>query len=100
MTTSKTAQVVAKFASAVNPDVEYSVKDLAKMLDACYKEVYVSRKRNSNPTGEKKPPSAYNLFIKSEIEKIKGENIQGVDPKDYMKLAAQRWKENKEKLSA
>jgi len=100
MTTSKTAQVVTKFANAVNSDVEYSVKELAKILDGCYKEVYVSRKRTVNPTGEKKPPSAYNLFIKSEIEKIKNENVQGVDPKDYMKLAALRWKENKEKLSA
>lgn len=96
-TSSKTAQVVSKFNDAVNNETEYSYKDLAKVLEGVYKEVYVSRKRTSSATGEKKPPSAYNLFIKSEIEKIKGEKLSGVDPKDYMKIAAQRWKENKDK---
>jgi hypothetical protein len=96
-TTSKTTLVVSKFAENVNSDTEYTAKELSKILESVYKEVYSNRKRSSNATGEKKPPSAYNLFIKSEIEKIKSEKIQGVDPKDYMKIAAQRWKENKEK---
>lgn len=93
--TSKTSQVLAKFTEAVNVDQEYTSKELQKLLETSYKEVYGGRKRTASANGEKKPPSAYNLFIKSEIEKIKGEKLQGVDPKDYMKIAAQRWKENK-----
>lgn len=95
MATSKTSHVLAKFTEAVNVGQEYTSKELQKLLETTYKEVYGGRKRVANATGEKKPPSAYNLFIKSEIEKIKAEKLQGVDPKDYMKIAAQRWKENK-----
>jgi len=100
MVQSKTALVVSKFTEKVENDVEYSVKELMKLLETTYKEVYTGKRKVSNNNGEKKPPSAYNLFIKSEIEKIKGEKIEGVDPKDYMKLAAQRWKEHKEKTTA
>jgi len=93
--TSKTSQVTAKFLASVNNDTEYTQKELAKLLEVAYKEVYATRKRAST-SGEKKAPSAYNLFIKAEIEKIKAEGVEGVDPKDFMKMAAQRWKAHKE----
>ncbi len=95
MASSKTAQVLTKFTSSVQDGEEYTSKDLVKLLEAAYKSVYGGRRKA--PDAEKKAPSAYNLFIKTEIEKIKGEKLEGVEPKDYMKLAAQRWKENKEK---
>ena len=96
-TTSKTSQIISKFSEVVNREQEYTSKDLQKVIDSVYKEVYGGRKRVTTAGGEKKAPSAYNLFIKSEIEKIKAEKLPGVDPKDYMKIAAQRWKENKGK---
>ncbi len=96
MASSKTAQVLNKSTSLVQVDEEYTSKDMAKLLETAYKTVHGGR-RTKAPDAEKKAPSAYNLFIKTEIEKIKAEKIDGVDPKDYMKLAAQRWKENKEK---
>jgi len=95
MASSKTAQVLTKFTSSVQDGEEYTSKDLVKLLEAAYKSVNGGRRKA--PDAEKKAPSAYNLFIKTEIEKIKGEKLEGVEPKDYMKLAAQRWKENKEK---
>jgi hypothetical protein len=95
MTSTKTAQVLNKFAGLLQVDEEYTSKDMVKLLETAYKAVHGGRRKA--PDAEKKAPSAYNLFIKSEIEKIKGEKIEGVDPKDYMKLAAQRWKENKGK---
>lgn len=95
MTLTKTNQVLNKFTESVNTDTDYNLKDLTKLLEGIYKEFYSTRKRGTSNTSEKKAPSAYNLFIKSEIEKIKNEKLQGVDPKDYMKIAAQRWKENK-----
>ncbi len=87
---SKLEQVLNKFTNTLDTKNDYTIKDLNKILDAIYKEVYNGKKKSA--TGEKKPPSKYNLFIKSEIEKIKQEKIPDVDPKDYMKIAAQRWK--------
>ena len=96
MSSSKITQVLDKFASSVDRSTDYSVKDLTKVLETSYKEVYGGKKKSS--ATEKKPPSAYNLFIKQEIENIKKEGVPGVDPKDYMKLAAQRWKAKKEEV--
>ena len=42
----------------------------------------------------KKPPSAYNLFIKKEMENLKND---GCSPKDRMRKATEKWKEEKEK---
>lgn len=95
MSSSKIGQVLDKFSSSVDRTTDYSIKDLIKVLETSYKEVYGNKKKSS--TAEKKPPSAYNLFIKQEIENIKKEGVPNVDPKDYMKLAAQRWKLKKEK---
>jgi len=95
--TSKTSQVIAKFVEKVSVDQDYGCKDLSKLLEASYKEIYNTKGKRCSNTSEKKPPSAYNLFIKAEIEKIKAENTDGnIDPKDYMRVAAQRWKANKE----
>jgi hypothetical protein len=94
MSSSKVNQVVDKFKSSIDTTNDYSIKDLTKILEGVYKEVYGNKKRNSG--GEKKPPSAYNLFVKGEIEKIKTEGLPDVDPKDYMRIAAQRWKASKE----
>jgi len=92
MSASKVNQVVDKFKSSVDVSNDYSIKDLTKILEGVYKEVYGNKKKSSST--EKKPPSAYNLFVKQEIEKIKSEGA-GVDPKDYMRIAAQRWKKLK-----
>ncbi len=94
MSVSKVNQVVDKFKSSIDTTNDYSIKDLTKILEGVYKEVYGNKKRSSS--GEKKPPSAYNLFVKAEIEKIKAEGLPDVDPKDYMRIAAQRWKVSKE----
>ena len=94
MSSSKVNQVVDKFKSSIDTTTDYSIKDLTKILEGVYKEVYGNKKKSS--TGEKKPPSAYNLFVKDEIEKIKAEGLPDVDPKDYMRIAAQRWRASKE----
>ena len=68
MSASKVNQVVDKFKSSIDTTNDYSIKDLTKILEGVYKEVYGNKKRSSS--SEKKPPSAYNLFVKAEIEKI------------------------------
>lgn len=95
MSASKVHQVVDKFKSSIDTTNDYSIKDLTKILEGVYKDVYGNKKRSSS-TGEKKAPSVYNLFVKDEIEKIKSEGLPDVDPKDYMRIAAQRWKASKQ----
>lgn len=94
MSTSKIVLLVDKFKSAINDTDDYSIKDLTKILEGVYKEVYGNKKKSQS--SDKKPPSTYNLFVKNEIEKIKNEGLPDVDPKDYMRIAAQRWKIHKE----
>ena len=95
---SKVSQVVEVFKNSLDMSNEYSVKDLVKILETTYKDVY--GKSKTKKTGEKKPASAYNIFIKDEIAKIKIENEGNpdADPKSYMKMAAGRWKEHKQRL--
>ena len=91
-------QVINSFKDSVSSDNTYTLKELQKLLEVAYKKVNKTKGSNSS-TSEviKKTPSAYNIFIKNEIAKMKTENKEGVDPKDYMRLAAQRWQEHKAK---
>jgi len=98
---SKVEKVVEVFKNSLDCDNEYTAKELVKYLEDAYKEVYGKGKKkvSSDKPVEKKPPSAYNIFIKEEIAKIKAEGLPDVDPKDFMKIAAGRWKEHKEAIS-
>lgn len=98
---SKVEKVVEAFKNSLDYGNEYSAKELMKYLEDAYKEVYGKGKKkvSVDKTAEKKPPSAYNIFIKEEIAKIKTEGLPDVDPKDFMKIAAGRWKEHKETIS-
>lgn len=96
---SKVEKIVEVFKNSLDYGNEYSVKELTKYLEDAYKEVNGKGKKKSNDKNvEKKPPSAYNIFIKEEIAKIKAEGLPDVDPKDFMKIAAGRWKEHKETI--
>jgi hypothetical protein len=87
-------QVIISFKDSVNVDNNYSLKELQKLLEVSYKKIFKT-KGSSSADVVKKAPSAYNIFIKEEIARMKQENKQGVDPKDFMKLAAQKWQEHK-----
>ena len=93
---SKVEKVVEAFKTSLNNDNEYSLKDMLKLLEDSYKNVYGKGKKK---TGEKKAPSAYNIYIRDEIAKIKVENPTGVPPNEYMRIAAERWKAHKESLN-
>ncbi len=96
---SKVSQVVEVFKNSLDMSNEYSLKDIVKVLETTYKDVY-GKSKSKKTGGEKKPASAYNIFIKDEIAKIKIENEGNADadPKSYMKMAAGRWKEHKLQL--
>jgi hypothetical protein len=93
---SKVEKVVEAFKTSLNYDNEYSLKDMLKLLEDNYKNVYGKSKKKTN---EKKAPSAYNIYIRDEIAKIKVENPTGVQPNEYMRIAAERWKAHKESLN-
>jgi len=99
---SKVEKVVETFKNSLDYENEYSAKEYVKYLEDAYKEVYGGKgkkKVSGDKTVEKKPPSPYNIFIKEEIAKIKAEGLPDVDPKDFMKIAAGRWKEHKETIN-
>lgn len=85
-------QIIDRFVNSVDINNSYSTADLIKLL----KEAAKNNKTKS-ADGEpkvKKPPSAYNLFIKKEMENLKND---GCSPKDRMRKATEKWKEEKEK---
>jgi len=92
-----TSEIVNNFVEKVDKNKTYSLDELKKLLSEAYKGSSQKGKKSSggnNVPKEKKPPSAYNIFIKDEIQKIKQED-PNVDTRELMKMAAGRWKEKK-----
>jgi hypothetical protein len=98
--TSKTEQIAKDFLSKLDNTYDYTLKEMTAILTTSYKELSSTKgkkKASANPDQPvvKKLPSAYNLFVKEEISKIKAAN-PSVNPKELMKLAADNWKLHKE----
>lgn len=91
-----TEQILNEFKTNIDVNNNYTLKELQKLMETSYKKVNKTKGSSSKET--KKAPSPYNNFIKEEIAKMKSEKLEGVDPKDYMRLAAQRWQEHKNKV--
>lgn len=88
-----TSKIIDDFVSKVDTTRNYTLDELKKLLTEAYKG---SKKKKA--TTEKKEPSAYNLFIRDAIQKIRAED-PNVDKKQLMSLAAARWKEHKAALA-
>jgi hypothetical protein len=96
MTASTTSKLIETFTASVDCSRnDYTLDELKKLLAEAHKQCKSKKKVG----GEKKEPSKYNIFIKEEIARIRAEN-PSVDNKQLMSLAAGRWKEHKDKLSA
>ncbi|CAG8446739.1 12787_t:CDS:2 [Funneliformis caledonium] len=54
------------------------------------KDTKTSKSKETDGT-TKKAPTAYNIFMKTELPKVKAEN-PGMDHKEAFKLAASNWK--------
>jgi len=88
---SPTQQILDKFTASVNVNETYDIVDLVNLLKAAAKS---GNKKNSN-NGEpkvKKAPSAYNIFIKEQMELLKND---GTSPKDRMRQATANWNKQK-----
>jgi hypothetical protein len=87
-----TKQIIDKFVSSVDLTASYSISDLVKLLKESHKNA-----KTHTASGEVKPkkaPSAYNLFIKEQMAKLKDD---GCNPTERMKRATEIWKEEKAK---
>lgn len=102
--TSKTDQITKDFLSKLDNTYDYSLKEMVAILTTSYKELSSTKGKKKAPANPDQPvvkklPSAYNLFVKDEISKIKAAN-PSVNPKELMKLAADSWKLRKAEQAA
>jgi len=93
----KLSSTINEFIST-HPDSPIDKKELLQVINDVFSSHKKSKKTDSNGEPKpKRPPSAYNLFIKQTMEQLK-EN--GMTAKEKMKRIAEMWKEHKEsKLS-
>ena len=98
-----TAQVVADFAALFEgKDEEVSLSEMKKMLTEVHKASASSKKPSKKVKKEeageaekpKRPPTAYNIFMKEQMEILKeeGSTLTG---KEKMQKIAELWKEKK-----
>ena len=85
----KGVDILTSIKTNIEEDVEYSLDDLKKLVSNFYKKCV---KKSSNVV--KREPSAYNIFMKEEITKLRQENPDK-EYKDLMKLVADKWNEKK-----
>lgn len=76
-------------------EIVTSVKDALKE-DSKKAAKVATGKKVKDPNAPKRPPSAYNLFVKEHIAKLKEEHTDA-KPKELMTLAVKAWNEHKEK---
>ena len=86
-----TQQIIAKFTASVDVNKTYTIAELVGLLKNAAKSK--NSKREDGEAKVKKPPSAYNLFIKEKMELLKN---NGTSPKDRMKEATALWNKHKE----
>jgi len=97
MTINKTEQLIEEFTKNVNNENNYTLKQLQEILKKSFQNIYKS-KSSKTPSGEKKPASPYNLFIREQIQILKEAKDPNISAKNYMSIAASKWKEHKESL--
>lgn len=94
--------VVDKFSASIDfTKTDYTSNDLVKLLKNAISKKNSSKKNtdasSTSETKEKKPLSAYNIFIRERMEQYKNEELA---PKDKLKKAVEAWNEHKKSLTA
>ena len=97
----QTKEIVAKFTTLIDADLEYSRADMAKILTTVYREVTnnKTKKVKKNVEGEekkKRAPTAYNIFVKEKMAVVK-EEFPELNRQDLMKKIAVMWNAEKVK---
>ena len=81
-------KIIEEFNKLCCSDEDYSLDELKKHLSAAYRQA-------GKKVVVKREPSAYNIFMKEEITKLRTEN-PNTEYKDLMKLVAKKWNDNKQ----
>jgi 20S proteasome alpha/beta subunit len=91
-----TNKVIEYFKESIDSANSYTLDEYKKLITAAFKEAAKKTKRSVGASGEvvKREPTKYNIFVKEEILKLKAENPDK-QYKDLMKMAADKWNENK-----
>ena len=92
--------VVEKFKELIDFEkTDYTINDLVKLLKQASNKKASSKKNsnNSSEVKEKKPLSAYNIFIREKMDEYKTLDLA---PKDKLKKAVEAWNEHKKTLSS
>ena len=117
---SKTSEILQEFVDKIDTEKEFELKELKQILTEIYKAknskakktttVYPSsedsdddkpkkrgrpKKVNLDKDGnikEKKPPTAYNNYVKQHLRMVKEQQPEGTPAKEVMKLVAADWK--------
>jgi len=87
---SSTQQILNKFVASVNVNETYAIADLVNLLKTAAKSG--NKKTSDGEPKVKKAPSAYNIFIKEQMELLKND---GTSPKDRMRQAPANWNKMK-----
>lgn len=110
----QTAEIINEFVQLIENDKDYELKELKQMLSDVYKTKTTKKTKKAAKSEEqttdsqdekpkkgrrpakvnemsKRKPSAYNNYVKSQIETLKKEQPE-VQAKDLMKIAATSWK--------
>lgn len=97
-----TNKVLEYFKESIDTTNSYTLDEYKKLITTAFKEAAkktskrTSKSGNGSGGGEvvKREPTKYNIFVKEEILKLKAENPDK-QYKDLMKMAADKWNENK-----
>lgn len=86
-----TQQIINNFSSSVDLTKSYTLSELTTLLKSAYKSSG-NKKSADGAEKVKKAPSAYNIFIKEQMELLKND---GASPKDRMRQATANWNKRK-----
>jgi hypothetical protein len=87
-------KIINSFINNVDNTKHYTLKQLDKKLETSYTN-YVPP--NTVADGSKKPPTAYNMYIKERMAELKAKD-SALTAKDLMRMAASGWTEYKQTL--
>lgn len=89
-TQKNTQVIITEFTKLVDINKEYTSNELVNILNQVYKD---QDKKNKI----KKPPNAYNLFVKNNISLLKEQEPE-LSRQDLMRKIGVLWKEKKETI--